>query len=323
MIGSSIEFVFILSAIWFVSPLLVFSCALLLRFLVYYILCWWYLRNTKIEEDTSISAKDHLQFSTYQVVNQGLSFVQGNFDTVLVGSVFGLSILGPYNFASEISYLLFSKINPVFNKAIFPVLSKFQNQVIERQSIISESLLSHALICISLYLLMYFNIESLIPLAAKDPEGLILGFAKFILIMAMIRSVNNMVFNQLLSLGESKNLLKWNITVLIINYSFITIIYFSGASIQKFLFINIFLSLAVLIYILYKLRSFYANHLSFDKQIITYLIYFVSCGVFLYGIHLLELHLVLSVILGIMMILILSLGFYKQKLLSLIRFRIM
>lgn len=323
MIGSSIEFVFILSTIWFISPLLVFSCALLLRFMVYYILCWWYLRNTTIEEDTSVSEKDHLHFSTYQVVNQGLSFVQGNFDTVLVGSVFGLSVLGPYNFASEISYLLFSKINPVFNKAIFPVLSKFQNQAKERQNIISESLLSHALICISLYLLMYFNIESLIPLAAKDPEGLILGFAKFILIMAMIRSVNNMVFNQLLSLGESRNLLKWNIVVLIINYTFITIIYFSGASIQKFLFINIFLSLAVLIYILNRLKRFYSDHQTFYKQIITYLIYFISCGALLYAIHLLELHFILSLILGIMAILILSLGFYKQKLLSLIRFRIM
>ena len=256
MIGSSLEFIFILSTIWFISPLLVFSGGLLLRFIVYYSMCWYYLRKVIIAEDQSASVEEHVHFSSYQVTNQGLSFVQGNFDTDLVGSVFGLSILGPYNFASEISYLLFSKINPVFNKAIFPILSKFQNQPAERQNIISESLLSHAMICISLYLIMYFNIETLIPLAAKDPDGLILGFSKFILIMAMIRSVNNMVFNQLLSLGESKNLLKWNVAVLLINYTFITIIYLLGASIQNFLFINIFLSLSVLIFIVYRLRRY-------------------------------------------------------------------
>lgn len=320
--GSTFEFIFIISSIWFISPLLVFSGGLFIRFIIYYAMCRYYLSNLSLNEDSSASIEEHVHFSGYQLVNQTLSFVQGNFDTVLVGSVFGLSVLGPYNFASEISYLLFSKINPIFNKAIFPVLSRFQDKPSYRQHIISESLLSHALICLSFYLVLYFNIEQIIPLIAKDPEGLILSFARFILIMAMIRSVNNVVFNQLLSLGESKNLLKWNIAVLIINYTFIALIYITGTPILKFLFINIFVSLSVLVYSSLRLRSYYEVKNLFEKQFAAYLIYFITCIVFLFIINYLEFHFAMSILLGCLVILILNMIYYRQKMSELFRFRI-
>ncbi len=322
MIASSIEFIFIISAVWFVSPLLVFTMGLLFRFIIYFLISGYYVRKLILDEDASTSEKEHISFSSYQMLNQGLSFVQGNFDTVLVASVFGLVILGPYNYASEISYLLFSKINPVFNKAVFPVLAKYQDMPVDRQTIITESLISHALICVSLYLLLYFNIDHLIPLAIKDPDGLILQFAKFILIMAMIRSVTNVMFTQLLALGESKKLLQWNISVLVFNYIFIAVIYLTGSSIITFLSINIFVSLFVMIFILLKLRTFFIHPNTLDKKIGYYLLYLFVCIIGIAGLRFLNIHFVLILFLDIVFIIGFTFLFYKDKLIDLFRLRI-
>jgi O-antigen/teichoic acid export membrane protein len=322
IIASSLEFIVIITMVWFVSPLLVFTFGLFFRFVIYFSISGYYARRCIPEEDGSTSDKDHIRFSSYQMLNQGLSFVQGNFDTVLVATVFGLTVLGPYNYASEISYLLFSKINPVFNKAIFPVLAKFQDHAKERQHIISESLLSHALVCISIYLLLFFNIEHLIPIVAKDPDGLILQFATFILIMAMIRSITNIMFNQLLSLGESKNLLRWNIAVLIFNYAFIAVIYLTGSSILRFLSINIFVSLSVLIFIFMQLRNYFDNPAILDKKSIIYVVYVSCCVLGLYALTFIQWHFILNIFLGFVFILGISLLFYKQKVYDLIQFRI-
>lgn len=323
MTGATIEFLFIIICIWNFNPLIIFTCGILLRFVIYYALCRYYYNLSRPVEDPQASVEEHISYSTYQLVNQGLSFVQGNFDTVLVGSVFGLAVLGPYNFASEISYLLFSKINPVFNKAIFPVLAKFKEDPKARQKIISESLLSHALICLPLYLLLYYNIDNILPFIAKDPEGYILLFTKFILVMAMIRSVNNIVFTQLLALGESAKLLKWNIAVTIINYVFIAVIYFLHTPLTTFLLINIFISLSVLIYTFLKLKFYLPDLSSFYKLSFSILAFIFCTTLLLYLSNQLHLHYLLNILTGVFIMLCLAALFFRNKLLQLFKFRIM
>lgn len=323
MLSGSLEFIIIVSAIWFVDPIFVFSIGLLFRLIFFYAACWVYSKRIPQKQNEDQSLNEHISFSSYQVLNQGISFVQGNFDTVLVGSVFGLIVLGPYNIASEFSYLLFSKINPVFNKAIFPLLAKYQSDQKHRQEIIRESLLSHALVCITIYLIVYANLKDLVPFLFKDPELKILMFSRFIVIMAMIRSVNNIVFNQLLALGESGRLLKWNIVVLLINYLFITIIYFTRTDIYQFLIINIVLSFSVFIYTIQRLLLYYQEPSQFYKPLIKYSIFLLCCVLFLLCLSELKLTLWYSFISSFIGLACLLYLFYKSKLMDLVRLRIM
>lgn len=322
MIGASLEIVFILIFIWYFDPLVIFATAFFIRFLSYYMICSFHLKKQYPAKEEGDTLSQHIHFSRYQVLNQGLSFLQGNFDTVFILFVFGLSTLGPYNFASELSYLLFSKINPLFNKAVFPVLAKQQHNAKERQEIISGSLLSHALLCVSLYLLVYFQLDWVIPLAFKDEEGLILIFSKYIMIMAMIRSVNNLIFNKLLALGESRNLLIWNVSILIFNYLFIAIIYITGASIEHFLLINIFVSFAVLGFSFYKLLPYLNDKEKTGDELIKYLSFFALCFLNLGKLHEFNLLPVWNASFSFLIVLILSFLFYKEKLKQLAHFRI-
>lgn len=324
--GASLEFLFLLSFIWFFDPMWVFPLGLLLRFVAYYAICYYFTNNEVNDIPESSESEEygvHLKFSSYQLINQGLSFVQGNFDTVLILAVFGLQTLGPYNFASELSYLLFSKLNPIFNKVVFPVLSRHQEDAAERQYIISESMLSHALVCLGLYLLLFFHLPEVVGLIFKDEEGQILIFSRFICIMAMIRSVNNLAFSQLLALGASRQLLQWNIAVLLFNYAFIFVIYLTQSPIQTFLEINIFVSLFVLVFTIYKLFYYYSNVSSGYREIIYFMVYYLIATLVFYGISLLQLYLVISIALCIVCLLILSLVFYRAKVMRLIHLRIL
>ena len=325
--GATLEFILILSLIHFFEPLLVFSSAMLVRFVLYYFLAYHYCKPVLLQKLLSSATcttetREHVRFSAFQVMNQGLSFVQGNFDSVLIIGVFGLSVLGPYNFASEISYLLFSKINPIFNKAVFPVLAKHQHESAEREWILGESLLSHALVCIGLYILLYFHLSDVIPMALNDPEGKILLFAKYICVMAIIRSVNNVIFSNLLALGESKNLLRWNIAVLLFNYFFIAIIYFGHFSIEHFLFINIWVSFSVLLFSLYRLFRYYTNKQLLVTSLMRYALYFITCALTLVLIKKFALGLMSSIVLSIFAMLLLSFLFYREKVKKLIHLKI-
>lgn len=323
ILSGTAEFLWIIFAIWYVDPILVFCIGLFMRFSIFYSLSWFYTRRLNYMEHFDESIQEHISFSGYQVLNQGISFVQGNFDTVLVGSVFGLLVLGPYNIASEFSYLLFSKINPIFNKAIFPLLAKYQKDASHRQEIIKESLLSHALVCITMYLIVYSHLSEIIPLLFKDPEHSILQFSRFIVIMAMIRSVNNIVFNQLLALGESSRLLKWNVVVLIINYVFIAVIYWTQTDIYKFLVINIFLSFSVLVYSIHRLFIYFEDVHIFYKELIKYTIYLVCCCLVLYLIHLLNPEFINSLLCAVAGLFSVNFIFYRGKLGDLVRLKIM
>ncbi|MBV6473691.1 MAG: hypothetical protein JPMHGGIA_01984 [Saprospiraceae bacterium] len=322
MTGASFEFALLVSLIWHYDPLLVFPAAFLLRFAVFYFLCACFVRRRGIPVSPGEPLEEHLSFARYQVSNQGISFVQGNFDTVLVASVFGLSALGPYNFASELSYLLFSKINPIFNKAIFPVLSRYRNDGAARSHIVGEAMLSHAIVCLGLYALLYANLDFVVATVFRDPGGQILEFSRYICVMAMIRSVNNLLFSKLLALGESRRLLQWNIAVLVFNYAFIAVIYFTGARMTMFLWLNCWVSLAVLLYTAYKLSA-HLDHASLVwKPLLRFL--GVSCagGVALWGLKGVAMPAVVTLALGGLVLLGLYTLFFRKKMMRLLRMQI-
>lgn len=324
--GATLEFLFMLCFIWHFDPMWVFPISFLFRFLIYYGACYILTLKNNFELHPildGVEEKAHIRFSMYQIVNQGLSFIQGNFDTALILFAFGLQVLGPYNFASELSYLLFSKLNPVFNKAVFPVLAKHQDDPSVRQEIMSESLLSHALVCLGLYLLFYFHLPEIIGLLFKDELGQILHFSKFICIMAMIRSVTNLVFSQLLALGASRKLLQWNVTVLLLNYAFIFIIYLTKSHVDTFLTINIFVSLGVFMFTLMHMFKYYSDVKKGMHQLLYFVFYLCVSGIILYGIQFTGFGLWISLTASGMAVISLDYLFYRQKFLNLIRFRIL
>jgi O-antigen/teichoic acid export membrane protein len=73
------------------------------------------------------SIKDTLGFSL-GVFGLGIvNTVSNNFSTILIGKFFSVSTIGIYNRATSTRGLILKNFGPLFNKVLFPVLSKIQN----------------------------------------------------------------------------------------------------------------------------------------------------------------------------------------------------
>ena len=255
----SIELFFILITIFKYNPLYIFSIGILIRQFIYYLLCHLvHLKFTKMEmviAETKYKT-NHITPSLQNMASQILSFIQGQYDTLLIFLLFGLPILGPYNLASEFSFLIFSKINPVFSKAIFPSLSKAKKHLVQVDEIILSSLVSYLYFIIPIYFFIWVHAEYILNLAYQSKGKDILVFVRYFLIIALIKAINNILTTYLLSIGASRWVLYWNVTLLGLNYLLCAIFFYSSIDIITFFKFSIFYALIfTLIGITYLLRK--------------------------------------------------------------------
>lgn len=141
--------------------------------------------------------------------------------------------------------------------------------------------------------------------------------------MAMIRSVNNFTFNNLLALGESRNLLRWNVFILLFNYAFIATIILLKTSVVTFLLINIFVSLFVLIFSICKLGKYYINKQLLVKDIYIYLLCLLTGITTLFFIRWVSPNVWISFFGGISSLMFILLIFYRKKMIRLFQLRIL
>jgi len=242
ILSYTIELIFIFSTISIYPALYVFSVGILLRQLIYYSMCYYLcLHFPKMESVVSFKniSINHIRPSIHNMASQILSFIQGQYDTLLILLLFGLQTLGPYNLASEFSFLLFSKINPIFSKAIFPSLSKANKQLSQLDKIILSSFTSYLYIIIPIYFFIWLHAEFILNLAYPNKASEINIFVHYFLIIALIKAINNILTTYLLSIGFSKWILHWNVLLVVSNYLICTLFLYFSIDIIIFLKFNI------------------------------------------------------------------------------------
>ncbi len=280
MLAYLAEFVSLFILIKFLPPLIVFSLALVLRLIVYYLCCYFF--QMAEPPHANIEVGDLVKMRRYGInfqFNNLLSYFQGIYDNIFIGYTFGLAVLGPYHLACEISYILFSKINPIFNKTLFPILSKHKKDLVACRSVVMESLLSFLLIMVPLYLWLWVNKSYIVTLAYPAHGPLVSDYMYWILLIAMFKAINNILFSYILSAGKSKFILSWNIAVLVLNYAVLALAFVNHWSITFFLQVNLVLSMLSLI-ILLEVVSYY---FSFEVPLLFLLKRFVVLGLLLVG----------------------------------------
>jgi len=253
-----LEFVWILILIRWMDPLTVFVFGVVLRYLIFYGVCFWQEKKENRSQD-DISDEEikhqHIRPGKSNMLSQALSFVQGQYDTVLITLLFGLNVLGPYNLATEYSYLAFSKINPLFHKAIFPHLSKAHKNKEDTAVIIQQSITQFLFVMLPIYILLWINRSTILNLAYGQKSEELAWMAGLILIVAFIKSVNNQFTTFLLALGKAEFILKLNLWIFISNYIICVLFYFLKIDLNVFLIFSILYSLLYLGVGIYYLQS--------------------------------------------------------------------
>ncbi|HHB79006.1 MAG TPA: MOP flippase family protein [Saprospiraceae bacterium] len=71
--------------------------------------------------------RNMISFGLFQMGERSINYLNGQFDVLLIGKLFGTEILGIYSIAKNISMKPYQIVNPIINKVTFPILSKVQD----------------------------------------------------------------------------------------------------------------------------------------------------------------------------------------------------
>jgi len=71
--------------------------------------------------------KEEFNFGIFQILEKLLNYISSQFDTLLIGKIFGLDFLGAYSIAKSFAGKFFYFITPVLSKVTFPIMVKLNS----------------------------------------------------------------------------------------------------------------------------------------------------------------------------------------------------
>ncbi|MCC6817140.1 MAG: oligosaccharide flippase family protein [Saprospiraceae bacterium] len=326
-LGYLAELLFVIVFCTKFNPVLVFSYGIILRFLIFYMLCFilvWNKSNCmETQELLNNTSRDHLEQNHYNIASQILSFFQGQYDTFIIISLFGMSTLGGYILTTEISYVIFSKLNPIFTKAIIPTVSKSMDDLLMASKLIENSMNNFLLISGLLYGFFWIFRLELFSFLFKDKSTDLSYYAIFLFIVAFSKSVNNIINSYFLALGFAKRIFHWNILLLIFNYLIFGIFYFFKLDLDIFLKFSVIYSLTItgIVYILLRKVILFCNIPEIKIQIRP-LIIFLTCIIIMSGLHNFVLNTMISLCLSIISVLLILYNFERDRLNSWLKLKV-
>ena len=322
-IAHSIEFILLFSMLQFLPEIYCFTISLLVRFCVFYIGCYYLVRKTKIEYTVpSIELNEHRNYGLNYCLMQGLSYLQGIYDNILIALLFGPAFFGIYVLACELSYFVFSKINPLFNKSYFPVLTSKIKHKEESFTMIQSVFESFLYVVVPIYLFLFFQSGTILHWLYPDKANDLLMPFQYFLLIAFVKSLTNLVFTMYLAHGKTKEIFIWNLVIAITNYLFVFIFFIVKVDYERFMLFMLLYSILVLIILSVKLFSLLDLH-GFSK--ITFMrlsIYIAFSFLSIFAFYYYGLNFIVSSLLYLICVLSLFYIVNKQKFLDLLSFKI-
>ena len=157
--------------------------------------------------------KPFLSIGGYQTAGQFLNYISSQMDTLLIGKILGMNILGGYNLAKSLAATPAGIINPIINKVAAPVLAQMQND----ESKIQNSYLKMIKILSLINFPIYFGIAVLsnpiINLLYGAEYSEYSKVFKWLCLYMLVRSTGNPVGSLVVAKGRTDLEMYWNIFV--------------------------------------------------------------------------------------------------------------
>ena len=326
-LGYLLELILVVSFCTRYDPILVFSYGIVVRFLIFYLICYYYLYLSKMNFESTLvlssPINEYVNQSNYNIGSQIMSYFQGQYDTFVIVGLFGLPTLGAYILTTEISYVIFSKVNPLFNKAIFPVVSKSYKENSNSIDLIRESFSSYLILIVLCYALFWIYRFEIFSWAYNEKASELSHYAMYLLPIALSKAINNILNSYILALGESKKIFLWNIALLILNYVVFALFYWQKWSMDFFLIFITIYSVLLMLLVFILLQSVLKNNNVVESLIqwhsIASLLFIVAA---IYLVSFFVLNPYLSIFISIIISIVLLYFLEKRRLLAWLNFSI-
>ena len=187
-------------------------------FLNYFIIYVFYYQRVKCVKIFSVKAvnMDCIKYSSDTILSQLFVFIRGQIDVILINIFFSKDIVASYFLVKQISGRVIDIIASVYVKEAFPKLCSAKSDLSKLTNIISVNNRFYIFAQAGVFVFIFLcNDYISYYLLNRKPEELKLYFISGTLVF-FIRSIQAIIPNVCLALGESRVVLKWNAYVFIV-----------------------------------------------------------------------------------------------------------
>ena len=160
--------------------------------------------------------REYLVFGIYQMGEKVLNYLSSQFDTIIIGKLLGVEVLGIYNVAKNFAMKPFRLFNPIVRKVTFPLMSKINEDKKYLRHIYLRVIKYLAYINIPLYALMIILAEPLIISLFGNQWIQSIPIFKILSINLIITTISNPQGILLLSQGKARKAFLWNLFVFVL-----------------------------------------------------------------------------------------------------------
>lgn len=167
--------------------------------------------------------KPFLRIGIYQVGSQIVNYFNRDLDTLIIGKLFGMEILGGYNLAKQLVFRPAQIINPILTRVASPLLAKFQGDIIKLKDNYLKLVNIVVTINFPIYLAMIIFTPIIVRIFYGEGFESIISLVRILSVYMMLRAIGNPIGSLVIATGRTDLEFKWNVFTLLILPLFIYI----------------------------------------------------------------------------------------------------
>lgn len=164
---------------------------------------------------------EFLSFGMFQMAEKAMNYFGTQFDTILIGKLLGIEILGIYNIAKNLVSKPSIIINPVITKVTFPVMSKISDDTDRLKGVYIKTINYLTFINTPVYLLIILLANPIVVLLFGNGWDQAIPIVQILSIGFLLKSIGNPAGSLLLSKGKANVAFYWNVVTFILYPIFI------------------------------------------------------------------------------------------------------
>ncbi|MBC3786888.1 MOP flippase family protein [Spirosoma utsteinense] len=212
--------------------------------------------------------KEHLRFGIFNLGDGLLGFVQSNADTIFIGGMLGVKMLGYYTIAVQLAIFPIGKLNPIILQVAYPILAKMKdNHENLKQSYLK--ILDFISYCnLPLLAGLYITADSVVPLFYGPGWEQTIGLIKIFVFVGAFTCLSHPLFTLAFTKGKPNLLFYLNLGTLIVK---LPLVYFLGTYYQvtgiatAFLlatFLNLVINFVIVHYLIGDFMGVFLNNMA-------------------------------------------------------------
>ncbi|WP_338874058.1 MOP flippase family protein [Spirosoma sp. SC4-14] len=171
------------------------------------------------------NVQEHLRFGIYNLGDGLLGFIQANSDSIFIGGMLGVKMLGYYTIAYQLSVFPISKLNPIILQVAYPILAKMKdsNDALKNSYLKILDFISYC--NMPLLAGLFITADSVVPLIYGPGWDMTVDLIKIFVFVSILSCLSHPLFTLAFSKGKPNLLFYLNLVTLIVK---IPLVYWMG-----------------------------------------------------------------------------------------------